>query len=144
MIRWVLGAFEPHLCRGDAGGWGPHGAHDASLSPAYDQLPQSPQDHRDRRYDRLHGRHEHRRRARSGRKGFTSWRDTQVRIVGEGAAVLQTVFMVDWHNAVRENLFLPVYFLTLASEPMEGDVPVQILTSGRIRSGPPSGSCTSS
>ena len=40
-----------------------------------------------------------------GGKGFASWRDTQVRIVGEGAAVLQAVFMVDWYNAVRENLF---------------------------------------
>ncbi|HET9717355.1 MAG TPA: cardiolipin synthase [Pseudolabrys sp.] len=66
----------------------------------------------------------------SGGKGFESWRDTQVRIVGEGAAALQTVFMVDWYNAVRENLFFPAYFPTLATEPTEGDVPVQILTSG--------------
>jgi cardiolipin synthase len=65
-----------------------------------------------------------------GGKGFSFWRDTQVRIVGEGAAVLQTVFMVDWYNAVRENLFDPVYFPTVATEPAEGDVPVQILTSG--------------
>lgn len=66
----------------------------------------------------------------TGGKGFTSWRDTQVRVVGEGAAVLQTVFMVDWYNAVRENLFSPAYFPTVATEPREGDVPVQILTSG--------------
>jgi cardiolipin synthase len=65
-----------------------------------------------------------------GGKGFDSWRDTQVRIVGEGATALQTVFMVDWYNAVRENLFLPAYFPTIATEPTEGDVPVQILTSG--------------
>ena len=65
-----------------------------------------------------------------GGEGFDSWRDTQVRIVGEGAAVLQTVFMVDWYNAVRENLFSPEYFPTVATEPAEGDVPVQILTSG--------------
>jgi cardiolipin synthase A/B len=65
-----------------------------------------------------------------GGKGFDFWRDTQVRIVGEGAAVLQTVFMVDWYNAIRENLFAPVYFPTVATEPTEGDVPVQILTSG--------------
>ena len=66
----------------------------------------------------------------SGGKGFTSWRDTQVRIAGEAALVLQTVFMVDWYNAVRENLFFPAYFPTMATESTEGDVPVQILTSG--------------
>jgi cardiolipin synthase len=65
-----------------------------------------------------------------GEEGFDVWRDTQVRIVGEGAAVLQTVFAVDWYNAVREDLFAPAYFPTVATEPTEGDVPVQILTSG--------------
>ena len=66
----------------------------------------------------------------SGGKGFESWRDTQVRIVGDGAAALQTVFMIDWYNAVRENLFSPVYFPAVATEPSGGEVPVQILTSG--------------
>jgi cardiolipin synthase len=37
-----------------------------------------------------------------GGKGFHSWRDTQLRIVGEGAAVLQAVFMIDWYNAAKE------------------------------------------
>lgn len=65
-----------------------------------------------------------------GGKGFTSWRDTQVRIEGEGAAILQTVFMVDWYNAVRENLFSDPYFPEAAAR-AEGDgVPVQILVSG--------------
>lgn len=66
----------------------------------------------------------------SGGKGFRSWRDTQVRIAGEGATALQAVFMVDWYNAVRENLFSSAYFQTFATEPTETDVPVQILTSG--------------
>jgi len=66
----------------------------------------------------------------SGGKGFQSWRDTQVRIAGEGATALQAVFMVDWYNAVRENLFSSAYFQTFATEPTETDVPVQILTSG--------------
>ena len=66
----------------------------------------------------------------SGGKGFESWRDTQVRIVGEGAAALQSVFMFDWYNAVRENLFSPPYFPPSATKPTEGDLPVQILTSG--------------
>ena len=66
----------------------------------------------------------------SGGKGFASWRDTQVRVVGEAAAVMQSVFMVDWYNAVKENLFDRAYFPTFAMEATEGDVPVQILTSG--------------
>jgi cardiolipin synthase len=65
-----------------------------------------------------------------GGEGFDSWRDTHVRLVGEGAAVLQAVFMVDWYNAVRENLFYAKYFPAGATDPEEGDVPVQILTSG--------------
>jgi cardiolipin synthase A/B len=65
-----------------------------------------------------------------GGTGFNSWRDTQVRIVGDGTAALQTVFMVDWYNAVRENLFLPTYFRSGATEPDGGDTRVQILTSG--------------
>jgi cardiolipin synthase len=66
----------------------------------------------------------------SGGTGFNFWRDTQLRIVGEGAALLQTVFMVDWYNAVRENLFSPAYFPTTLFESTDTDVPVQILTSG--------------
>ena len=38
--------------------------------------------------------------------------------------------MVDWYNAVGENLFAPEYFPKAAMEPADGDVPVQILTSG--------------
>ena len=66
----------------------------------------------------------------SGGKGFDFWRDTQLRMVGEGAALLQAVFMVDWYNAVRENLFSQAYFPTDAGAYVEGEVPVQILTSG--------------
>jgi cardiolipin synthase A/B len=65
-----------------------------------------------------------------GGDAFRFWRDTQVRIVGEGTAALQTVFMVDWYNAVRENLFDRVYFPSLATEGAGGDDRVQILTSG--------------
>jgi cardiolipin synthase A/B len=66
----------------------------------------------------------------SGGKGFESWRDTQVRIVGEGAAILQAVFMVDWYNAVRENLFSDAYYPTDEAARPDDGVPVQILTSG--------------
>jgi cardiolipin synthase A/B len=66
----------------------------------------------------------------SGGAGFDSWRDTQLRVVGEGAAALQAVFMVDWYNAVREDLFDARYYPSEATEPAAGEVPVQILTSG--------------
>jgi cardiolipin synthase len=69
-----------------------------------------------------------------------SWRDTQLRIEGEGAAVLQAVFLVDWYNATGEDLFAQDRFPLLGegSEPIAGRdgtragdaVPVQILTSG--------------
>ncbi len=65
-----------------------------------------------------------------GGRGFDSWRDTQLRMVGEGAALLQAVFMVDWYNAVREDLFAQAYFPKEATELSKGDVPVQILPSG--------------
>lgn len=66
----------------------------------------------------------------NGGKGFDSWRDTQVRLVGESAAVLQAVFVVDWYNAVRENLFDAKYFPCDSTVSSEANVPVQILTSG--------------
>ena len=65
-----------------------------------------------------------------GGEGFTSWRDTQIRIAGEGAALLQTVFAVDWYNAVKENVFAVPYFPTQPIDPVDDTVPVQILTSG--------------
>lgn len=65
-----------------------------------------------------------------GGKGFDSWRDTQLRIVGEGAAMLQTVFMIDWHNATNESLLSDKYFRRPAGEPAGLNVPLQILTSG--------------
>jgi cardiolipin synthase len=65
-----------------------------------------------------------------GGKGFDSWRDTQVRVTGEAAALLQTVFAVDWYNAAKEGLFAVPYFPPAATDPADGDVPVQVLTSG--------------
>lgn len=65
-----------------------------------------------------------------GGAGFDSWRDTQSRIVGEAARILQAVFTVDWYNAVRENLFTADDFPVDLTGPTDGGVPVQILTSG--------------
>lgn len=62
--------------------------------------------------------------------GYASWRDTQLRIVGDGATILQSVFMIDWYNAAREDLFSESYFPAAGVEQAEADVPVQILTSG--------------
>lgn len=59
-----------------------------------------------------------------GGEGFDAWRDTQVRIVGEAAAVLQAVFMVDWYNAVRENLFSSAYYPRHPAATSGDDVPV--------------------
>jgi cardiolipin synthase len=71
---------------------------------------------------------------------FDSWRDTQVRLEGEAAAVLQVVFLVDWYNATGEDLFTPDRFPSLGNGvppasagdtgAVDGHVPVQILTSG--------------
>ena len=49
-----------------------------------------------------------------------SWRDTQLRLDGEGAAVLQAVFPIDWYNATREDLFATDRFPLLGdgSEPV--------------------------
>lgn len=61
------------------------------------------------------------------------WRDTQIRITGQGAVMLQMIFAVDWFNASRERLSGPNYFQVEANHlPMREDegVPVQVLTSG--------------
>lgn len=77
-----------------------------------------------------------------GGPGFDRWRDTQVRIEGGGVAALQAVFLVDWRNATGEDLFAADRFPPLreevrqamatkeAARPDDGDVAVQILTSG--------------
>src|SRR5919107_1576701 len=50
-----------------------------------------------------------------GGSTFDHWRDTQVRLEGEAAAVLQVVFLVDWYNATGEDLFTPDRFPSLGS-----------------------------
>ena len=69
-----------------------------------------------------------------GGRAFDRWRDTQVRIEGEGAAALQAVFLIDWYNATGEDLFAADRFPLLGEDARSaataGGVPVQILTSG--------------
>jgi len=61
---------------------------------------------------------------------YPSWRDTQIRLTGEAATLLQAVFMVDWQSATGEDLFSESALATENAVPAEGDIPVQILTSG--------------
>jgi cardiolipin synthase len=76
-----------------------------------------------------------------GGPSFACWRDTQIRIEGDGAAALQTVFLVDWYNATGEDFFAADQFPLLQEEMQRsqfagdepapsGYTPVQILTSG--------------
>nr|WP_254368146.1 cardiolipin synthase [Paracoccus sp. Z118] len=76
-------------------------------------------------------------------KGFDLWRDTNIRVVGSAASLLQVVFAIDWHNATGEDLLTPQYFPPApAEEPdpapeqpsgvidSEAGVPVQMSVSG--------------
>ncbi len=80
-----------------------------------------------------------------GGASFDHWRDTQVRIHGDGSTVLQVVFMIDWYNATAEDLFAVERFPLIRqqvqeaaaesdarahAEPVAARVPTQILTSG--------------
>jgi cardiolipin synthase len=65
-----------------------------------------------------------------GGKAFDGWRDTHVRIVGTAAVIMQSVFAVDWENAVGEDLFAPRYFPRVPPDTSDDDIPVQITVSG--------------
>src|SRR5690606_39611151 len=58
------------------------------------------------------------------------WRDTHLRVVGAAAAVLQSVFAVDWHNAVGEDLLTADHFPPVPGDAASEDLPVQITLSG--------------
>jgi cardiolipin synthase A/B len=61
---------------------------------------------------------------------FSAWRDTHCRIVGTAALILQSVFAIDWANAVGEDLLKEKHFPTVPSTTSDDDVPVQITVSG--------------
>lgn len=61
---------------------------------------------------------------------YGAWRDTQLRLQGEAAALLQAIFLVDWYNATGEDLFNKVPFVLEPPVSSTASVPVQILTSG--------------
>ena len=66
-----------------------------------------------------------------GGPGFTSWRDTHLRVVGEAATVLQAIFINDWYNATQKTLpENACYFPPLPPEVVNAHLPVQITLSG--------------
>lgn len=62
--------------------------------------------------------------------GFRIWRDTNMRVVGSAATVLQAVFAVDWRNATGEDLFQPAHFPPAPARLRDALQPVQITLSG--------------
>ncbi|MEP7247683.1 MAG: phospholipase D-like domain-containing protein, partial [Gammaproteobacteria bacterium] len=63
----------------------------------------------------------------SGPPGFTGWRDTHARVVGEAVLRLQSVFMTMWYNTTGENLFHERHF----PEPADRrPLPIQVVNSG--------------
>lgn len=63
-------------------------------------------------------------------RGFTIWRDTNIRVVGSAATLLQAVFAVDWRNATGEDLFQPENFPPPPARLEDAQTPVQITLSG--------------
>jgi cardiolipin synthase len=62
--------------------------------------------------------------------GFDGWRDTHLRIEGSAIAVLQSIFAVDWRNAVGEDLLAAGRDIKIATAPTSRNSPVQITVSG--------------
>ncbi|NJN80303.1 MAG: cardiolipin synthase, partial [Anaerolineales bacterium] len=63
-----------------------------------------------------------------GGKHFDSWRDTQLRLVGEVALVLQAIFVTSWFNTTQEKLVADGYFPK--QEKTEEFLPVQVVIAG--------------
>ncbi|HEY8549284.1 MAG TPA: cardiolipin synthase [Vicinamibacterales bacterium] len=64
----------------------------------------------------------------TGPDGFSGWRDTHARVVGEAVSVLQAVFATTWYNTTGESLFEERYF----PEP-DGSMPrlpIQVVSAG--------------
>lgn len=63
-----------------------------------------------------------------GGKRYKSWRDTMIKIEGDGAVYLQVVFAIEWENTTKKYLIGEKYFPKLTKH--YGNTVVQILTSG--------------
>ena len=64
----------------------------------------------------------------TGPPGFSGWRDTHARVIGEAALTLQTVFLTMWYNTTGENLFEDRYFPDLMST--SATLPIQVVSAG--------------
>ncbi|HET9261967.1 MAG TPA: cardiolipin synthase [Vicinamibacterales bacterium] len=64
----------------------------------------------------------------TGPKGFSGWRDTHARVVGEAVQILQGVFATMWNNTTGENLFDDQYFPEAAT--CADGVPIQVVSAG--------------
>jgi cardiolipin synthase len=64
----------------------------------------------------------------SGPAGFSGWRDTHARVVGEAVLRLQSVFLTMWYNTTGQNLFHERHF----PMPIECSqtLPVQVVSAG--------------
>jgi len=64
----------------------------------------------------------------SGPRGFSGWRDTHARVVGEAVLRLQSVFLIMWHNTTGENLFHERYFPVPSDDSPK--LPIQVVSGG--------------
>lgn len=65
----------------------------------------------------------------TGGKHFRYWRDTHLRIEGEAARVLQSIFATSWYNTTAERLNDTAYF-PAPTHCCDDYLPIQITTSG--------------
>ena len=63
-----------------------------------------------------------------GAFGYNSWRDTHLRIVGEGTKYLQGIFLLEWKTTTQEKLFGAKYFPKIKKD--IGSVKMQVAVSG--------------
>ncbi len=60
--------------------------------------------------------------------GCNCWRDTHMRILGNGVRFLQAVFVLEWENTTREKIFGSKYFPKIKND--FGDVKMNVVVSG--------------
>jgi cardiolipin synthase len=64
----------------------------------------------------------------TGPAGFSGWRDTHARVIGDAALTLQTVFLTMWYNTTGQNLFEERYFAKTNN--VSETLPVQVVSAG--------------
>ncbi|MCL2480312.1 MAG: cardiolipin synthase [Spirochaetaceae bacterium] len=64
----------------------------------------------------------------TGGRRFKTWKDTQIKLMGDSVKLIQTVFLVDWYNSKNELLLDDKYFPKISDTMPE--MQIQIATSG--------------